>query len=527
MLTEPPIQTLVDLLRHHADVQPQRLAIEYKQRQLSYGQLWAESGRVAASLRREGIGRGDRVAFLGRNPDLYFLMLYGCSRVGAVFVPLNWRLAPAEIEAVLADCEPLLLMVDRDFAEAIGGICTPAAMMQPLVFTMDAVSGEHDLGSWLGDGDGEVDERPVADAEDTVVLLYTSGTTGRAKGVQLTHRCFIAPRRAEMDFGEWMQWSQPEEKLLAALPLFHIGCLSATMMAFYRGAAVLLMDAADPEAILAAIEKKKLTRGLLVPTLINLMLASPRIADYDLFSLRLVMYGGSPIAASTLTRALAVFNCEFAQGYGMSEVAGTCVFLEPKDHDPAQPQHLLAIGKAGPIAQLAVRSIAGEPAAQGEVGEIWVRSVGLMKGYWCRPDEDRLQMLNGWYRSGDAGYCDTDGYFYLTDRYKDMIVSGAENIYPAEIERELVLHAAVQEAAVIGVPHERWGEAVHAIVVLKPGSVATAEELTTFLRMRLAGYKIPRSLEFSTPLPRNAFGKVLKYQLRDPFWIGHARRIGG
>ncbi|MDB5968381.1 MAG: Long-chain-fatty-acid--CoA ligase FadD13 [Hydrocarboniphaga sp.] len=519
-MSSAAIRTLAELPRHYAAVQPAQLAIEYRQRQLTYAQLWSESCRVAATLRREGIGKGDRLAFLGRNPDLYFLLLYGCSIVGAIFVPMNWRLAAAELAQVLDDAQPALTMVDRDFEAAVSD--TGYKLCR---FSIDTLTGAHDLETWFADGD--LAEVPSADPEDTAVLLYTSGTTGRAKGVQLTHRGFIAPRQAELGLGRWMQWNEPQEKLFAALPLFHIGCLSATMMAFYRGAAVLLMDAADPEALLAAIAEKRPTRGLLVPTLINMMLASPRIADYELSSLRLVMYGGSPIAPQTLTQALTVFKCDFAQGYGMSEVAGTCVFLAPEDHDPAQPQHLLSIGKAGPTAELDVRSIDGEPVAQGEVGEIWVRSLGLMKGYWRRPDEDRLQIRDGWYRSGDAGYRDADGYFYLTDRYKDMIVSGAENIYPAEIERELVLHAAVQEAAVIGVPHERWGEAVHAIVVLKPGSIATAEELTAFLRTRIAGFKIPRSLEFVAALPRNAFGKVVKYQLRDPFWAGHERRIGG
>lgn len=523
--TDTSIKTLADIPRQYGARQPERMAIEYKQRRLNYGQLLSQSQRVAATLRREGIGKGDRVAFLGRNPDLYFLVLYGCSLIGAVFVPLNWRLAAAELQHVLDDCEPALLMLDRDFSAAFAS-AVGTKKLQP--FSIDAHSGNHDLDDWFASLASAHDLPAIeVDSGDVAVILYTSGTTGKAKGVQLAHRCLLEPRAAEMRLGTWMEWNEPEEKLFAALPLFHIGCLSATMMAFYRGCAVVLMDQADPEALLDAIAEKRLTRGLLVPTLINLMLASPRIAERDLSSLRLIMYGGSPIAPAALTQALRLFKCDFAQGYGMSEVAGTCVFLEPRDHDLEQPQHLLSIGKAGPTADLDVRSIDGTPLPVGEVGELWVRSLGLMKGYWRKPEEDRLQMRDGWYRSGDAGYRDADGYYYLTDRFKDMIVSGAENIYPAEVERELGAHPAVQECAVIGIPHERWGEAVHAIVVLKAGAATTAEELGGFLRTRLAGYKQPRSFEFSAGLPRNAFGKVVKYQLREPFWTGHSRRIGG
>jgi acyl-CoA synthetase (AMP-forming)/AMP-acid ligase II len=518
-----PMTTLTGMIRRHALDRPGQLAIEYRQRRLSYAQLWHESGRLAATLRREGIGKGDRVVFLGRNPDLYFLLLYGCSSIGAVFVPLNWRLAAAELGQALEDCEPRLVLADRDFAQLLEG---EGGQRWPVrKFSIDAQTGAHDLETWLAET--ALADRIAAEPEDVAVILYTSGTTGRAKGVQLTHRCLLAPRQAEQELGAWMQWNAPHEKLLAALPLFHIGCLSAAMMAFYRGISVLLMDAADPELVLAAIADRRPTRALLVPTLINTMLAAPRLGEYDLSSLRLILYGGSPIAPQTLSRALNAFRCEFAQGYGMSEVAGTCVFLQPQDHDPAQAQRLLSIGKAGPTADLDVRDADGCPVPEGVVGEIWVRSIGLMKGYWRKPEEDARQIVDGWYRSGDAGYRDAEGYFYLTDRFKDMIVSGAENIYPAEIESALAAHPAVMESAVIGIPHERWGEAVHAIVVLRSGQSATAEELIAFLRTRIAGYKLPRSLEFSAALPRNAFGKIVKYQLREPHWQGRARRIGG
>lgn len=515
--------TLTELVSLHAQRRPASLALAYHERRISYAELDSQSLRMAARLQRENLCVGDRVAFLGRNPDLYFVMLCACSAIGAIFVPLNWRLASAELERVIQDCDPALTLFDGDFENSLN--CDSIKGRRRQSFSIDPVSGAHDLESWIGDP-GEV-APAAASPEGVLVLLYTSGTTGQAKGVQLTHRCLIAPREAEMELGEWMQWKMPEEKLLAAMPLFHIGCLSATMMAFYRGCAVVLMDAADPEQILHTIAEQRITRALLVPTLITLMLASPRIAEFDLSSLRQVMYGGSPIAPNTLERALAVFGCEFAQGYGMSECAGTCIFLAPADHDPKQPKRLLSIGKPGSVAEFSVRSEDGEVLPDGEVGEIWVRSIGLMKGYWRRPEEDRQQIREGWYRSGDAGYRDAEGYFYLTDRFKDMIVSGAENIYPAEIERELAAHPAILESAVIGIPHERWGEAVHAFVVLRSPAAASADDLLAFLRTRIAGFKLPRSLEFIPALPRNAFGKVVKYQLREPFWAGRSRRIAG
>ena len=517
-------RTLPELLDRHAAERGDRLAIEYRQRRLRYVDLQAQARRVAASLQRDGLRQGERVAFLGRNPDLYFSLLFGCAFAGVVFAPLNWRLAPAELDQVIDDLEPALVFVDRDFLGAYEA-CEASSEPRAVRYSIDE-TGNSDIEAWLAT-DAIVPKPVTISAEDTAVILYSSGTTGRAKGVELTHRCFLAPRKAELQLGDWMRWNEPEPKLFAGMPLFHIGCLSATMMAFYRSAAVYLMDAADPDAILDAIGQKKLTRGLLVPTLINIMLSSPRLSQCDLSSLEQIYYGGSPIAPTTLERALSAFGCEFAQGYGMSEVAGTCVFLPPQDHDPAQPQRLRSIGRSGPTANLDVRDAAGAPLADGEIGEIWVRSVGLMKGYWRKPGEDLKQIVDGWYRSGDAGYRDEQGYFYLTDRFKDMIVSGAENIYPAEIESALAAHPAVMESAVIGIPHARWGEAVHAVVVLRIGMSANVDEIVAFLRTRIAGYKLPRSIEFSGALPRNAFGKVVKYQLRDPHWAGLERRIGG
>ena len=298
------------------------------------------------------------------------------------------------------------------------------------------------------------------------------------------------------------------------------------MMAFYHGCMVYLIEQADPDQLLTAIVERKLTQGLVVPTVINALLMSPRIATLDLTSLKIIMYGGSPIAPETLVKAMEVFGCGLAQGYGMTEVAGACIFLAPEDHDPSKPNHLLSIGRPSALAKLDVRDAQGDSLPDGEVGEFWINSVGLMKGYWRRPGEDEVVLRDGWYRSGDAGYRDADGFYYLTDRVKDMIVSGAENVYPAEVERALMQHPSLLEVAVIGIPHEKWGEAAHAIAVLKPGADTSADEILAFTRRLLAGFKVPKSLEFISALPRNAFGKVPKYVLREPFWAGHKRRVG-
>jgi len=524
-MPETQIRTLADCVLQHARRTPNRTAIEFKQRRLSYAELSAAALRFARGLQASGIGRGDRVAFLGRNSELYFVVLFGCSFCGAIFVPVNWRLAAAELDEILVDAAPRLLVADRSFACNLRPQRGDAAWLR--LFSIDPVSGVHDLAPAVPDAlSDEVLDGPMPLQEnDVAALVYTSGTTGRAKGVMLRHDGFISRRRAEQQSGAWLRWNDPDERVLAALPMFHVGGLNAALMGLYQGATVCVVDHARPEELAGEIAERRITRALIVPALLGELLALPEERARGCSSLKTILYGSSPIAPALLARAIRAFQCDFVQLFGMTETTGACTFLAPADHDPARPQRLLSVGQPAPGMSLEARDPTGQPLPPNQVGEIWIQGPTLMSGYWNRPADTAAVMVGGWYRSGDAGYRDEAGYWYLTDRIKDMIVSGGENVYPAEVERVLAAHPAVREVAVIGVPHEKWGEAVLAVVVVQAGLEVSAEALIVHARQQLAGYKLPKSVEFVGALPRNALGKILKQELRRPYWAGHARGI--
>ncbi|MGB5757154.1 MAG: AMP-binding protein, partial [Acidimicrobiales bacterium] len=371
---------------------------------------------------------------------------------------------------------------------------------------------------------------PGPGPEDVVFILYTSGTTGVPKGAQLTNH--------NMAHSAWISVSAygftAASTNLVAMPLFHVGGMGYGLSAFFHGGHTVLRRDADPAAIVDNIVTYGVTHAFFVPAVIQAILAVDGVEDADLGSLELLVYGAAPIGDAVLRRALAVLGCQFLQAYGMTETAGTIVTLPPEAHDPDGPRAglLRSCGRPLPWVELRIidpNSIAGgEPVDVpiGEVGEIWVRSDQNTPGYRNQPEATAQAITgDGWLRTGDAAYRDEDGYLFLFDRFKDMIVSGAENVYPAEVENVLYDHAAVAEVAVIGVPDDRWGETVKAVVVATPGAMIDPDELIELCRDRLARYKCPTSIDVVDALPRNASGKVLKTELRAPYWAGHDRRI--
>ncbi|MFN0303720.1 MAG: long-chain-fatty-acid--CoA ligase [Burkholderiales bacterium] len=511
--------SVADIVRRHATERPDARALSFGDTTLTYRQLDERSSRAANALIALGVAPGDRVAILSKNAPVFFELAFACAKANLVLCGLNWRLALAEITAIVADAAPAVLIV----ADEQRPLLADASLRTPGL--KKVMSLERDYEAWLSAVSVE-DPRIAAAADDPVFLLYTSGTTGVPKGAELTHRNMSYSARLSLE-----TWGfTPSSVNLVAMPMFHIGGIGYGMSAVIAGGHTVLMREADPASIIAAIERHRVTHAFFVPAVIQTIVSFPGVENANLSTLELLSYGASPIGDAVLRRAIQVLGCAFTQAYGMTETAGTIVCLPPSDHDPddqARAKLLRSCGKALAWNEIALFDPAtGMKVPTGTVGEIWVRSPMNMRGYRNKPAETRSTITEeGWLRTGDAAYCDEMGYLFLFDRFKDMIVSGAENIYPAEIENVLYDHPAVAEVAVIGVPHARWGESPKAMVVLRPEMNVEAEALIDFARARLARYKCPTSIDFVGALPRNASGKVLKKVLRAPFWEGRDRNI--
>jgi long-chain acyl-CoA synthetase len=370
-----------------------------------------------------------------------------------------------------------------------------------------------------------VDPGVVAGPDDVAFQYYSSGTTGVPKGVMLTNAACFASLGASKDLLKF----DDESVSMAVMPQFHVAGGFWGLVALYLGRPCVLQREVDPAGIVDLIAEHRVTHAVYVPALLQVLNLVPGIADADLSSMRCLVYGASPISEEVLVASVRTFGCDFLQAYGMTETSGGCVFLPPEDHDPDGPNRhrLRAAGIAGPGTDLKVVDAELKPVAVGEVGEVLIRSPQNMSGYWNQPAEtERTLLADGWLRTGDAGYMDEDGYLYIHDRVKDMIISGGENVYPAEVENRLMAHPDIADVAVIGVPSERWGETPKALVVRVPGSAVTDVDIIAFAREGLAHYKCPTSVDWLDELPRNPSGKILKNTLREPFWKGHQRRVG-
>jgi long-chain acyl-CoA synthetase len=522
------IDVLADILRKHAAERGDREALCYGERRWSYRELRDESARVARALLAEGVEPQQHVAVLDKNAPEYFTFLFGAAMVNAVTLAVNWRLAPPEMEYILGNAEARVLLVGEEFLGHLEKMKLDT--VDRVVVVGSASPGEHvAYADWIADhepSDPEIPSRP----EDTCYQLYTSGTTGLPKGVELTNRNLLSAMRVGAK-----EWSFDGESVnLVAMPLFHIAGSGWGVAGFHCGGTNILLRDVDPGEILRVIPERRVTNALFVPAVLQVLIGMPGVADVDFSSLRKIVYGASPISEAVLVGAMQTMGCGFVQVYGLTETTGAITALAPHDHDPGGPRAKLLRSAGRPWGGVEIRIVdaeSGRDLPDGQVGEIWIRSPQNMRGYWNNPEataevypEGRDEDGIGWFRSGDAGYLE-DGYVFIHDRVKDMIVSGGENIYPAEVENVLMHHPAVADAAVIGVPSEKWGETVKAIVVPAAGADFSERDLIDYCRERLAHYKCPTSVDLVEALPRNPSGKLLKTELREPYWKGRSRRV--
>jgi long-chain acyl-CoA synthetase len=497
---------VADVLREHASSRPDVIAIRCGPRALTYGELDDRSSRLAQALLSAGVRPGDRVAHLDRTAPEIVELLFATNKIGAVAVPLNWRLAPAELETIVADAGCKVMIAGAGYREVAREIA--AGVPQRL----DVVDTGAEYERRLGDH-APTDPGHRGAPSDVAVQMYTSGTTGLPKGVLTTQRNLAA---AYLSAELWLFDS--ESISLTPLPMFHIGGIGWAYLGLVCGATTILVSEFDAPKVLDLLERERVTNAVFVPTILQMLAAVPGAAERDYSSLRSITYGASAITTPVLRAALRTFRCSLFGVYGLTETTGGVVQLRPEDHDAdGARQHLLrSSGRPMPWVEMRiVDSDSGRDCAAGDVGEVWLRAPNVMAGYYNRAAETAAALMrDGWLRTGDGGYRDEDGYLFLTDRIKDMIVSGGENVYPIEVEEVLSQHPGVADVAVIGVPDERWGETVMALVVRASTLTVDGDELVAFARERLAGYKLPRSIEFVGELPRSPAGKVLKRDLR-------------
>ncbi len=523
------IKVVGDIVSENATHQPDAVALRLADSSLTWTELDARAASVASSLAAAGVGSGDRVGLIDKNGFEYFELLFGCARLGAVLVAVNWRLAAPEMAYILNDAEAKVVVVHHEFGTYLADFRGDLAHANHIV-VIGEPGKDQSYEAWLEATPGDVPTvRP--DPDDVAFQLYTSGTTGNPKGALLSHNALIALLDVATSWG--MEYDSVN---LGAMPLFHIGGSGWTLFGMAMGAETVLLREADPGVLLQFINDHRITHAFLVPAVLQFLQLMP-LEGIDLSSMKLIAYGASPITEEVLIGSMEMFDCDFMQVYGLTETTGAVTMLPPDDHraEPEKRAKLLrAAGKAMPGIELRIVNtdildgidMSNPPALpDGEVGEIWIKSPANMVGYWKLPDPSREALPGGnWFRSGDAGYLD-DGYLFLHDRVKDMIISGGENVYPAEIENALMKHECVADCAVIGVPSDRWGETPKAMVVCAPGTSPEENEIIEHCRTLLARFKCPSSVDFVDAIPRNPTGKVLKKDLRAPFWEGRDRAV--
>ncbi len=506
---------LPDILRATASGTPNAPAIIEADRVTSFAELDELANRVANALARDGVRPGDRVAFIGANSPAFLAVLYGAAKLGAIPTALNNRLAPPEVSAILADAAPAVVVVGAGDEHHVPVAATTPGLLRAV--TVGATPNAHGATSWQAwlAGAATTDPGAQQDPADTAFIFYTSGTTGPAKGIELTGRNIgiaLSPLQT-------MVGLDSSSVATAPIPFFHIAGIGLALVATLNGSALLLESAGTLPGLIELWARRRVSHAVVVPAVLQVLINVPAALDTDFSSLKYVIYGAAPIPVPVLTRATEIFGCSFLQSYGLTESTGGITILTPEDHRPAPglEGRLKSVGR--PLLGSRVKIVDPltlEELPTGRRGEVLIGGDLVMKGYWRRPEATAAALLpGGWLRTGDGGSLDADGYLFLHDRVKDMIVSGAENVYPAEVESVLSGHPDIAEIAIVGIPSQRWGESPYAVAVARPGTDPTAEGIIDWARERLAHFKCPVGVQFVDALPRTASGKLRKASIRE------------
>ncbi len=519
-----PVACLADIFRTEDPALAGSTAYIFEDRATTYAELAQLSNRYANAFISAGIKLNDRIAIMDKNSAAFPGLFGGALKARATLVPLNFRLSYQEVEFIISDSGAGMLFIGSEFKEIAHALQQRFEELEivflPAATAADPEPDSPSLEQWAA-GFSQQDPQLPNLPGDHAVQLYTSGTTGRPKGVYHTSAHYMAGFAA---LGKATVHIAGDEVQLICMPLCHIAGLSNLMNGLLNGSCQVITREFNPAEVFTLIPKYRVNTTLFAPVIIQTLINMPEAGSTDTSSLRRIFYGSAPISQTVLKKAQEIFACDFWQLYGMTENLGIATYLPPGDHSPERNK-LLSCGKPYPDSKLRIVDEDGNDLPTGEVGEIITRAPWTMPEYWHRPEATENTLVDGWLHTGDAGYFDEEGYLYIHDRLKDMIVSGGENIYPAEVENALFAHPAVAEAAVFGVPDENWGESVVAAVVLKPGHHAGEDDIIRFTREKIAAFKVPGRIVFIDLLPRNTAGKVLKRELRAPYWEGKDRAV--
>jgi acyl-CoA synthetase (AMP-forming)/AMP-acid ligase II len=512
---------VVDIARTQARKRGGKTALIEDGRRTTFAEIDEKASRIAQRLLADGLVRQERIAFLSKNSGHFFAFAFGVAKAGGALAPINFRLAAPEIGHIVRDSLARWMFVGPDFAET----AEKAVAALPHKPKMVALGFDRpgfvrdDL--WIGDAGARDPALPLT-LDDDLIQLYTSGTTGIPKGVRLSHGNYLAAFRLVADAPGLAY--DVGDVVLGAMPFFHVAGVNVALVAMASGASTAIVRDFAPGAALDLIAREKVNHAFLAPAIILMLMQAPEMATADLTSMKTLAYGASPIPQHLLVRAKARFRCVFTQFYGMTETTGAGTLLANEAHDPALDK-LRSCGKAWPGIELKIVDAEGRDSPPGAVGEIILRAPIVMKGYWNKSEETARTIRDSWMRTGDAAYMDDEGFVFIYDRVKDMIVTGGENVFPAEVENAIFGHPDVADVAVIGVPDEKWGESVKAVVVPKPGGGADAASIIAWARERIAGYKAPKTVDFVAAIPRTVTGKILRRELRKPYWGGRDRMV--
>ena len=511
-------------LRRAVQIKPNGPATAFASRRRTWAQTQDRVARVAGALSALGVHRGDRVAILALNSDRYLELMYAIPWIGAAMVPINTRLAAPEIEYILADSGAVALFIDGAMAHHLSALDGKMRGVREIIWLDDMASPEgmlhyEDLTAY------ETADDVGAANDDLAGLFYTGGTTGRSKGVMLSHTNLVVNAMnavAGMSFNA-------DTAYIHSGAMFHLADGASSFGVTMTGGRHAFVPRFEPVEVLQTIASEKITHAQFVPTMVNMLVNHSRFKEFDISTLSFILYGASPMPEGVLRKAIEVMpRVRLMHGYGMTEAAPIVTLLDPKYTTLSGPfaGRLKSCGQAALSCEVKVVDADRKEVPRGTAGELAVRGANIMKGYWNKPEETAAVLENGWYYTGDGAYMDREGFVFIVDRLKDMIISGGENVYSAEVENAISLMPGVGEVAVIGVPDERWGERVHAIIVAKPGVTLTADDVMMHCRDQIAGYKCPKSIDFrDAPMPLSGAGKVLKRELREPYWKGYTKAV--